>query len=188
MITFIIPTIGRSTLQRAIDSIKSQSDPDWKAIIVFDGIDPTITETDHRIKIMKIDKKGKGINNASFVRIEGIKCANTEWIGFLDDDDIISTEYVSSLKIEKENYDVVIFKMIFSNDSILPLHGSTDFKINEVGISYCLKRSTFTDDNIWPNPSNTEDFDHLNELRSNGKKIKMSDKINYLVKPKAEGC
>ena len=37
-ITFIIPTIGRETLKNSIDSLINQTDHDWNAIIIFDGI------------------------------------------------------------------------------------------------------------------------------------------------------
>ena len=42
LITFIIPSIGRPSLQRTINSLMDMKDPDWKAIIVFDGINPTL--------------------------------------------------------------------------------------------------------------------------------------------------
>lgn len=37
-ITFIIPSINRETLSRTIDSLFKQSNPNWKAIIIFDGV------------------------------------------------------------------------------------------------------------------------------------------------------
>ena len=37
-ITFIIPTIGRNTLEKAIQSIENQSINEWKIIVIFDGI------------------------------------------------------------------------------------------------------------------------------------------------------
>lgn len=41
-ITFIIPTIGRETLGLSISSLLKQDTQNWKAIIVFDGIEPNI--------------------------------------------------------------------------------------------------------------------------------------------------
>jgi len=38
LVTFIIPTIGRDTLQRSIDCLLEQTIQEWKAIIIFDGI------------------------------------------------------------------------------------------------------------------------------------------------------
>lgn len=42
IVTFIIPTIGRDTLSKTIDSLINQTNPNWKAIIVFDGIPSNI--------------------------------------------------------------------------------------------------------------------------------------------------
>ena len=39
LVTFIIPTIGRDSLQMAINSLYQQTIWDWKAIIIFDGIE-----------------------------------------------------------------------------------------------------------------------------------------------------
>jgi glycosyltransferase involved in cell wall biosynthesis len=41
-ITFIIPTIGRNTLEKAIQSIEKQTNNNWKIIIIFDGIQSTL--------------------------------------------------------------------------------------------------------------------------------------------------
>ena len=42
MITFIIPTIGRNTLTRTVISLLQQTNKNWKAIIIFDGIKSNI--------------------------------------------------------------------------------------------------------------------------------------------------
>ena len=93
-ITFIIPTIGRSTLRRTLQSLQDQTNQNFKCIVVFDGIDPTITVDDNRFKIIKTNKLGQGRNSAGLVRNEGMKLVNTEWIGFVDDDDTLSNTYV----------------------------------------------------------------------------------------------
>ena len=74
-ITFIIPTIGRSTLINSINSLLNQTDNNWNAIIVFDGIKQNITINDNRIKIIEITKCGLK-NSAGSVRNEGIKLCN----------------------------------------------------------------------------------------------------------------
>ena len=56
LVTFIIPTIGRDSLQMAINSLYQQTIWDWKAIIIFDGIEPNINISDPRIKILKCEK------------------------------------------------------------------------------------------------------------------------------------
>ena len=41
MITFIIPTVNRPSLKRAIDSLYAQTLSEWKAIIIYDGVEPS---------------------------------------------------------------------------------------------------------------------------------------------------
>ena len=60
LITFIIPTIGRPSLLRAIESLYKQTVWDWKAIVVFDGIQPNISISDPRIKVLHCEKAGTG--------------------------------------------------------------------------------------------------------------------------------
>ena len=67
-VTFIIPSIGRSTLQNSIDSILNQTNENWKIIIIFDGIEPTIVTTNKKIFILKSNKKGVLKNQAGNVR------------------------------------------------------------------------------------------------------------------------
>ena len=61
-ITFIIPTIGRKTLIKSIKSLQNQTNQNWNAIIIFDGIKSNININDPRIKIIEIDKKGRDKN------------------------------------------------------------------------------------------------------------------------------
>ena len=72
LVTFIIPTIGRNTLRNSIKSLLNQTETNWKAIIIFDGIKCNIKNNDERIKIIEIDKMGCGKNNAGNVRNHGM--------------------------------------------------------------------------------------------------------------------
>jgi hypothetical protein len=58
LVTFIIPTLGRTTLARTIISLQNQQNSNWEAIVVFDGIAPTKMPVDHRIKTIQIEKTG----------------------------------------------------------------------------------------------------------------------------------
>jgi len=182
LITFIIPTIGRPTLQRTLDSIRANTNPSWKAIVMFDGVDPTVTSDDPRIQIHRMNKIGM-VNYAARVRNHAITKASTPWIGFVDGDDIITPNYVSDLYSHlPSNPDVVIFRMKDKN-TILPPPDATRFVMNQVGISFCLKTELFTDQEIWFEPCSTEDFQLLNRLRSLGKQIIISPHVNYHVRP-----
>ena len=115
-ITFIIPTIGRDTLPDAIDCLLNQTCLEWKAIIIFDGIEPTIRISDDRITILQCEKRHDRthFHSAGYVRNYGIQFATTEWVAFLDDDDGIKPTYVETFLKEVTDYDndVIIFRMV----------------------------------------------------------------------------
>jgi glycosyltransferase involved in cell wall biosynthesis len=181
IITFIIPSIGRPTLPKTLDSLKKMADPHWQAIVMFDGIAPTIQSDDPRITVLRMEKTGT-LNHAGRVRNEAIRHATTEWIGFVDDDDTLNPSYVTDLRAHLvDNPDVVIFRMQ-DKHLIIPPPDHTDFIINHVGISFCAKRSLFVQDQIWFEPSGTEDFYLLNAFRAQKKRIIMSPRINYNVR------
>ena len=124
-ITFIIPTIGRYTLPDAIDCLLNQTCLEWKAIIIFDGIEPTIRISDNRITIIQCEKRHDRtyFHSAGYVRNYGIQFATTEWVAFLDDDDGIKPTYVETFLKEVADYDndVIIFRMTRIEYAKLPV-------------------------------------------------------------------
>ena len=86
-ISVVIPSYNRYTLlKRAIDSVLSQTDTVDEIIIVDDG------STDNTANIQKdfpqvkyIYQKNRGVSAA---RNRGVEVASSEWIAFLDSDDI----------------------------------------------------------------------------------------------------
>jgi len=182
-ITFIIPTIGRDTLTNSIQSLLNQRNNNWEAIIIFDGIKPNIEVNDKRIKVMQIDKKGRDKNSAGLVRNIGIKYANTNWIGYLDDDDYLANDYIDCFYNElnlNHDMDVLIFRMNDKN-KILPELKTDNFYLNHVGISFVMKKKIF-DNNLIFVPSSSEDFEYLNLMRNNNYKIIISPYIKYFVR------
>jgi glycosyltransferase involved in cell wall biosynthesis len=182
LITFIIPTIGRPTLQRTLDSIRASSNPSWEAIVMFDGVDPTLESGDERIRVYRMDKVGVR-NFAARVRNHAIAKARTPWVGFVDDDDTITPTYVSDFVDHLAcNPDVIIFRMR-DRGRVLPPPDATRFVINKVGISFCLKTKLFREQGVWFLPGPAEDFHLLHRLRLLGKDIFLSPHINYHVRP-----
>lgn len=189
-ITFIIPTIGRSTLEQSVKSILNQTNSRWELIIVFDGVEPNYFIENDKIRIMKLEKKlGEGYNSAGNVRNYAMQFVNTPWIGFLDDDDIISPLYVKTFLNEKKfslnngkKLDVIIFRMYDRrHNSILPHLHQKNFYINEVGISFAFKTKLFHEGKKLV-PSSGEDFYFLNNLRNSKKTIMISPYIMYFVR------
>jgi len=184
-LTFIIPSINRPTLINTLVSLQNQKDPNWNAIVIFDGMDYKGSLFDDRIQYINIVKQGYQ-NCAGSVRNEGIKLVKTEWIAFVDDDDTLESNYVSLFNYEvklNSRLDVCIFRMIHSTGLVVPSFNLHDFAMSHVGISFFVRTSCFLEDGIWFIPSETEDFDILDKLRKLNKNIIISNDIVYNIRP-----
>lgn len=189
IITFIIPTIGRPTLINSINSLKTQTINDWRAIIIFDGISCNIHIesyiNDNRFKILECEKKGLNINSAGEVRNYGMSFVETKWIAFLDDDDIIENDYIETFYNEINLYnnldlDIIIFRMN-DNGRIIPKLNSDNFYLCDVGISFIFKKEIYDEGHKFI-PDGAEDFLYLDILRKLGKRIMISPYVKYYVR------
>jgi glycosyltransferase involved in cell wall biosynthesis len=183
MITFIIPTINRPTLKRTIESLIQQSALNWKAIVVYDGVDGESFD-DERIKTIEIKKTGLvGPSNgqSGLVRNEGIKLVDTEWIGFLDDDDSIHKDYVKLLLEKYNEYDFVVWRMVYENGVILPPLYINQLIFAAVGISFCYKKNIFKE-LLFSQNRDGEDFDFLMELKKQSNKFVITPEVMYNVR------
>jgi glycosyltransferase involved in cell wall biosynthesis len=182
-VTFIIPTIGRDTLKNTVNCLLNQTNPNWKAIIIFDNIEPNITIYDDRIEIIVSPKLGESENSAANVRNYGISFVKTEWVAFVDDDDGIKNNYVDIFLHEVLNYtnDVIIFRMLSPYWDVLPKNNSDNFYISGVGISFACKKQIF-DSGIMFTPSICEDFYFLDKVRTEKFKMMISPYLLYFVR------
>lgn len=188
-LTFIIPTIGRPSLKDAVGSVLSQTCQEWKIIIVFDGIEPNIDIIDDRITIItKPSDNETKIHKAGSVRNYAIPFAATEWVAFLDDDDIIKPEYVEVFLKDIANYDndLIIYRMIeFRKDQGIvlthPFLNANNFYLSNVGISFVAKKAIF-DAGIFFQNGVEEDYYLLDTVRQNKYKMMISPEILYLVR------
>lgn len=181
MITFIIPSTNRDTLSRAIESLQNQTNTNWKAVIVYDGVRGD-SFYDERIRTLLIDKKGnQGDDNgeAGLVRNEGIKLVDTEWIGFLDDDDTIGKDYVKILEEKYLEYDLVIWRMVYTDGKIIPRFGNSQLRFGNIGISFCYKAKL---DVMFKENRTGEDFDFVKQLLGETDNYIIAHEIMYRVK------
>jgi hypothetical protein len=187
-IIFIVPSLGRTSLFNSIKSLINQSDKDWRAIIILDGVkkDNKYQNIDERINIIEIDKS----SSAGIVRNKGLDYLSkssyeSEWIGFLDDDDIISNDYIIKLKKEIEfnsKIDVCLFRMAYPNGCILPNRDLKNIKIGRVGISFAIRRNIYISDKIRFNNCLCEDYFFLKDLENKKYKIVISSYVTYFIK------
>lgn len=192
VVTFIIPTIGRNSLKKAITSVKNQTQDNWKCIIIFDGVYITKDITsyvnkDTRFTLLKINKVGVS-NHAARVRNEGLKLVKDGWVGFLDDDDAISPYYVERMNDHIKtmpNVSCIIFRMMYADNNVLPREDFIIFREGYLGISFCYDTQLLKN-GFYFKPGKCEDFVLLNYIRKFKYKIYVSKLIGYFVRPQVD--
>lgn len=200
-VTFIIPTKGRATLANTLISLYEQTMPDWKAIVIYDAVEPTVTETEKVKPIVTPSKLGQGVNSAGLVRNFGIDYALKDvrltpgWFAFVDDDDILVPKYIENLIIAKDTPqvkpDIVAFSMSWPDGTILPkdTRKPIEQQENSIGISFACQHHVFDGLSLAKlpalrfEPSSGEDFNFLLRAKRNGYNIHISNFINYNVSP-----
>lgn len=180
-VTFIIPTIGRSTLDRTLKWIEVQTDQDWNALIVADCVDNfSLPVKNDKFLSVNLSRKLGSQNFSARVRNHGISFANGEWIAFVDDDDRISECYVQWLREESASYDLVIFRMATPDGACLP--PGQDIGPGIVGISFAIRSSFQREKGILFSPSGGEDWDFIDKVRACNARIRLSDHIAYYIR------
>lgn len=191
-ITFIIPTINRPSLIYTLTSLLIQTRKEWKAIVLFDGCvptDPTLLQIlqDERFLWSSIEKTGTTGNahhgTAGNVRNHGLSLVTTPWVGFVDDDDRITSNYIELVLKEISSTptaDIVLFRMIDKNTIIPPIEMNRIVK-DHVGISFACNSSLIQDGFVFKQ-SETEDYTFLHNAELAGKRIVLSPHIAYLVR------
>jgi hypothetical protein len=102
----------------------------------------------------------------------------TDWIGFLDDDDTLDSNYVHTLFDKYTDYDFVIWKMKYTNGLILPRGNTIEF--GDVGISYCYKNKF---ENLrFDKNRDGEDFDFLIKLKSLTNNFIIAPEVYYNIR------
>lgn len=153
--TFIIPSIERPTLQRAIDSIRGQAN-----------------------YLVEIDRQKIG---PAAIRNGLIRHALTPWVSMLDDDDTVTPDYVERLEEEIRIHpeaDVIIFREFFPHGVILPAWPVV--AIGNIPISFSVKRETALACPFLDVPH--EDFRFIEHLEKVGCQIVFSKYLTYRMR------
>lgn len=177
MITIIIPTVDKTTQRDAIRSVEEQTSNSWKIILGGDGFMPEFRSEDGRIEVVEVPRQGE----AGLMRNYLGQMVDTEWVGFLDDDDELDKRYVEIFEKSNEDCDVMIFNML-NYGEVLPPLGNRDIQHGRVGISFAMKTEVFKD---YPFDGHgaSEDYRMLYNLKNNGLRIKFLDFVGYYVRP-----
>lgn len=144
LVSIIVPAYNaEKTIHNTIDSVLNQSYKEWELLIINDGSTDNTEKVcsnfkDIRIKI--INQTNQGLSAA---RNTGLRNSKGDYICFVDSDDWISPEYISTLysSLNKENSDIAVcgIKMIKNasvdiisvknNCSFENLFGNRDFLV-----------------------------------------------------------
>lgn len=179
LITIVIPTIDRGTLQRAIDSAKAQG---LTVILATDRCDPPPLGEDERVRGSWGD--GKGPRNAA------LKLVTTPWCGFLDDDDILLPNYRAAFERsidQAPDKDIYLFKMRFGSDRVPGrksgevLWRDAEFRRGNVGISFGI-RTSLAQERPFPSARPAEDFFFLQQFSE--EQMCFVDEIVYEIRPR----
>ena len=120
IVSIITPVLNREKLiSYTIESIQKQSFSDWQLLIIDDGsIDKTIEVVNNfaiKDKRIKLFLRDKNIQGAPICRNIGIEKALSEYVIFLDSDDLLKPFALEQrIKIFKEykDYDFLVFQTI----------------------------------------------------------------------------
>ena len=116
--------------------------------------------------------RGELPNGPARVREQAFSMVRTKWIGFVDDDDTLTRDYIHKLRSELEQTpgaDAVLFRMasITSGpNEILPPPDARDIVVDQVGISFALRTELVSPAGFGLRvpPSSCEDYDMLEML------------------------
>ncbi len=127
LISIVLPVYnGKDTLRLCVDSMLAQDFQDFELIIVDDGSQDdslTILEKEYaKYSNIKIYSKQNG--GESSARNYGVDNSNGKWITFIDQDDFVDSNYLSSFMqkeaLREDTFYVVGEKEGFSIDSLKP--------------------------------------------------------------------
>lgn len=189
-VTFIVPTLGRPALDRALKSLLVQTDDDWEAIVVFDQnktvwIDQ-FESYDERFWPLYTKKGSAG--ETRNVGLDWFKSnGEAEWVAFLDDDDVVLPTYVEHLREHADDYpwaDVVVFRMDHQLFGILP-PPTGQLQLGTVGISFALRAGVaerYRFDAEDRSQSFHEDWQLISKLVQDQRQVFISPHIEYTVR------
>jgi len=144
-VTFLIPTLGRKSLNRAITSLKLQTDSNWSAIVMFDGLScPRSLSKKVRFLQYKKQRGAGGVRNRMLEILYKKEPLLPQWVAFLDDDDHLKETYVERLREYACKGDEVVLFSHRIKRGLIPRRGTTKIACMNVGISYAVRMDFLT--------------------------------------------
>lgn len=140
LISVIVPVYNaEQSLKRCIDSVLRQSYLNWELLLIDDGSVDSSGKicNDYATKYDNVKVFHKNNGGVSSARNVGLDQAVGEWITFLDSDDYIDVNFLSSfVKLESSDLSIAGIQFINSETTLLP--PETYIKIDDVNKLDCL--------------------------------------------------
>lgn len=137
-ISVIIPVYDlEAYVERAVRSVLQQTYTNIEVLIVDDGSTDNSWKVVQRIaasdnRVIPIKQENKGVTSA---RINGIRHATGQWIGFVDGDDEIESDMYQILLSNAEKYHTDIshcgYQMIFGDGRIHYFYGTGNIRTQD---------------------------------------------------------
>jgi len=189
-VTFIIPTIGRPSLQASILSMLAQVDPDWNAIVIGDNVEDEkfkgFKVDDSRITFFNLPVKTGHDNVGAQVRniaLEHIKASDKKpvWVANLDDDDTVDKNYVAWLR--GEIVDLLQFRAQWENGiDIRPTDDEHRLLPHTVCNAFAFKFDFAEKHGLQYIDGSSEDWVTIQGFITAGGKTKVSEHVAYYVR------
>jgi glycosyltransferase involved in cell wall biosynthesis len=130
----ILPTIGRESLDRAVQSVLDQGYNDWHLWIICDGFMIRGMDTDN-ITVIGLDDRHN--DNGAFARNFGVNYESIweeDWIAYLDDDDLWLPHHLSTIaSIIEENPNITMGRTSGQQFRMRHLHPRTSCRKMRLG-------------------------------------------------------
>lgn len=211
MITVILPSFCRDTLNRSLYSLIRQTNPNWRCELGLDGYtgpshpknqflispgmpvpfpiaeDPRITKTYIPNKLgNKYYRQVETCNgHGGLVRNILIDRVKDGWITFLDDDDTFHPECIQRCyeEIDSGDWDCIILKRAYdpNYNEVIPPRGCQHLELGKVSTSFLIRVDFLKKHNIIFVNDKFEDYIYAKMIEHCGGKIKFSDHITYHV-------
>jgi glycosyltransferase involved in cell wall biosynthesis len=189
--TFIIPSIGRPTLKKAIQSIFNQNAKknETHIVVVFDNCDIV----DYGIPNVTNIKTNKKCTSAGEVRNHGLlyikENIKTKYVSFLDDDDYILNSF-NDVVINLNNYELLIHSIKFPfhppEKRILPDKSGLHIQRARMGIAMSVNYDSLLKSNVMFKSCQAEDYFFALDLINAKLKYWKTGIVTY-ISPKAGG-
>ena len=156
-IDYIIPTIGRDSIEKTKDSINNEN-------------------IDSNILICSTEKSAGENRNKCLekIRTEG------DWIVFVDDDDYLNKGHSTALDKNK-NFDIVVLRMN-QQGRVIPNPQINELRKGNVGINFALKTSFYLKYKyLFDNKGHEEDWRFLEQHLNHTKNVKITESIYYMA-------